>query len=89
MVERNDCATVLRATEIQQRHQLSFWDALIVAAAAQGGAEMLLSEVLNPGQVIAGVRTVNPFSMDDPDVRALLGNRVEEPGAAGYEKDKE
>ncbi len=79
-VERNDCDTVLRAAEIQQRHQLSFWDALIVAAAAQGAAETLLSEDLNSGQVIAGVRIVNPFRTNDPDVCALLGHATGESG---------
>lgn len=54
--------TVLRATELMELAQLSFWDALIVAAAEEAGAQTLLSEDLNGGQVIAGVRVVNPFS---------------------------
>ena len=85
-VEQTGCDTVLHATELQERYALSFWDALIVAAAAQGGADTLLSEDLNAGQVIAGVRVVNPFADDDPAVRALLGVGVgvSEPAAAGY-----
>jgi predicted nucleic acid-binding protein len=80
-VEQNGCDTVLHATQIQDRHQLSFWDALIIAAAAQGGADMLLSEDLSPGQIIAGVCVVNPFAPDDPRIRALLDTGVGE--AAG------
>ncbi len=53
--------TVLHASEIQQRNTLSFWDAMILAAAVQGNVEILLSEDLNPGQVIEGVRVENPF----------------------------
>lgn len=40
---------------------LSFWDAMIAAAAAAGGCAELLTEDLNAGQTIAGVRIVNPF----------------------------
>jgi len=51
-----------RALEIQQRFQLSFWDANIVAAAQQSGAKELWTEDLNDGQDYGGVRVVNPFS---------------------------
>lgn len=41
--------------------QLSFWDALVVVAAARVGAAVLYSEDLNDGQEILGVRICNPF----------------------------
>jgi predicted nucleic acid-binding protein len=53
--------TVLRATELSEAAGIDFWDALIVAAAEQSGAETLYSEDLNDGQLIAGVRVVNPL----------------------------
>jgi len=56
--------TVLRATDIVELAQISFWDALIVAAAEQVGAAQLLSEDLNDGQLIAGIRIVNPLLAD-------------------------
>lgn len=59
--EPTTAETVLRATDIAELVQISFWDALIVAAAEQVGAEQLLSEDLNDGQEIAGVRIVNPL----------------------------
>lgn len=40
---------------------ISFWDALIVAAAAASGCAIVYSEDLNPGQTIQGVRIENPF----------------------------
>lgn len=40
---------------------LSFWDALIVIAAVRSGATTLYTEDLNHGQVVRGVRIVNPF----------------------------
>ena len=48
-----DCSVVNR---------LSFWDALIVAAAASAGCGILCSEDLNAGQAIQGVHIENPFS---------------------------
>ncbi len=41
--------------------QLNFWDALILESAASAGCSTLYSEDLNHGQVIRGVKVVNPF----------------------------
>jgi len=53
--------TILRASEIEERYRLSFWDALIVAAAARCGAATILSEDMNAGQSIEGILIENPF----------------------------
>jgi predicted nucleic acid-binding protein len=53
--------TVVRATQIMELARLSFWDALIVASAAEAGAATLLTEDMSHGQIIAGVRIENPF----------------------------
>jgi predicted nucleic acid-binding protein len=55
------CADLNLALRIEDEARLSFWDALIVAAAAKAGAESILSEDLNAGQAIAGIRIKNPF----------------------------
>jgi predicted nucleic acid-binding protein len=60
-VEVNTVTTVLLASEYQERNRLSFWDSMIVAAAVQGGAAILLTEDLNAGQLIEGVEVRNPF----------------------------
>lgn len=60
-IERNGAHSILRASEIQERYRLSFWDSLIVAAAASAGAGILYTEDLNHGQVIDGIEVVNPF----------------------------
>jgi predicted nucleic acid-binding protein len=41
---------------------ISYWDALIVAAAARSGAATLLTEDLGDGEEMLGVRIVNPFA---------------------------
>lgn len=60
-VAQNSPTSILRASEIEERYQLSFWDALIVCAAAEAGATRILTEDLNHGQHIEGIRIVNPF----------------------------
>lgn len=47
--------------QIQERFQISLWDAMIVAAAQRSGANILLSEDLNHGQDYGGVVVENPF----------------------------
>jgi predicted nucleic acid-binding protein len=42
-------------------NQISFWDSLILATAASSGCSTVLSEDLNPGQIILGVKVHNPF----------------------------
>jgi predicted nucleic acid-binding protein len=51
------------AFRIEDESRKGFWDALILAAAAKSGAMRLLSEDLNPGQKIAGLRIENPFAV--------------------------
>jgi predicted nucleic acid-binding protein len=41
--------------------QLSYWDALIVAAAERGGCDRLLTEDLQHGQRLGALTVVNPF----------------------------
>ncbi len=54
-------ALIYEAIDCAILNQLSFWDALILAAAASAGCTTVLSEDLNPSQAILGVRIQNPF----------------------------
>lgn len=49
------------AVDNELRHQISFWDALILAAADSGGATVLYTEDLNDGQQYGRVSVRNPF----------------------------
>jgi predicted nucleic acid-binding protein len=49
------------ALQIRGRHQLSYWDSAIIAAALELGCHTVYSEDLNHGQSYAGVRVINPF----------------------------
>ena len=52
---------ILAAIDLHRLHQLSFWDALVVSCAAASGCRRVLTEDLQHGQVLAGVRIENPF----------------------------
>jgi predicted nucleic acid-binding protein len=56
-----DFQSVRRAIDLSVNSKLSFWDALIVVAAGLSGAKILYTEDLQHGQVLLGVRIVNPF----------------------------
>jgi predicted nucleic acid-binding protein len=49
------------ATKIQERFQISYWDAAIIAAAKRLNCATLYSEDLSDGQDYDGVRVINPF----------------------------
>ena len=49
------------AIDLHVLHGISFYDALIVQAAATGGCQRVLSEGMQHGALIAGVRIENPF----------------------------
>ncbi len=60
-VVTNSPASILKALDIEMRHKISFWDALIVQAAEDAGATILYSEDLADGQRYGTIRVVNPL----------------------------
>jgi predicted nucleic acid-binding protein len=55
------CPFFTPASKIGENYQLSFWDGLIVAAAYSKNAAIILTEDMNHGQIIEGIRIENPF----------------------------
>ena len=56
-----DTERILAAIHWSRKLRLPFWDALIIEAALAGGAERLLTEDMQHGQIIEGLRIENPF----------------------------
>jgi predicted nucleic acid-binding protein len=56
-----DAALLERGWKLQDRYRLSYWDALIVAAAKVALCRYLLTEDLQSGQQLDGIEVVNPF----------------------------
>jgi predicted nucleic acid-binding protein len=52
---------VLHALRVQDRHRISFWDAMIIASAVQLGCTTLWSEDLSAGKVYDQLTVLRPF----------------------------
>jgi predicted nucleic acid-binding protein len=55
-------AVIHEAMELVTTHRLGFWDAVMLAGAAQAGCRLLLSEDMQDGFIWRGVTVRNPFS---------------------------
>lgn len=60
----NSGESIMEALDLEERHRISFWDALVIHAAQAAGAEILYSEDLSDGQTYGSVRAVNPFKQE-------------------------
>ena len=57
-----DLAILERGWLLQERYSLSWWDALIVAAAQSCACSVVLTEDLQHNQMLGGVRVIDPFA---------------------------
>lgn len=53
---------ILAGSKLARRHQIHFWDAMILQGAIVLGADVIWSEDLNAGQLYQGIPVRNPFS---------------------------
>ena len=54
--------TIIRAgLDLHQTRSVSFYDAIVLASAQTAGCSVLLSEDMNAGELVGGVRVENPF----------------------------
>jgi predicted nucleic acid-binding protein len=65
---RVDGPVVEGAWALEDRHSLSWWDALVVSAAQMAGCGYLLSDDLQDGQAFDGVTVVDPFLHAPQDI---------------------
>jgi predicted nucleic acid-binding protein len=56
-----DQEMILAAIDLHRLHSFSFWDGLVIQAAASAGCARILTEDLQHGRTIDGVRIENPF----------------------------
>ena len=59
-----DARTTAKAWAVQDEAGLAWWDALLVAAALMAGCKLFISEDMQDGQSISGMKVVNPFRPD-------------------------
>lgn len=58
---RIDLLMIVNASELEEKHQLPFWDALIIEAARRVGATRLVTEDIPSSLTIEGIAIENPF----------------------------
>ncbi|HEY7388731.1 MAG TPA: PIN domain-containing protein [Bryobacteraceae bacterium] len=64
---------MVNATDLASDHGLSIWDSVVLAASAEAGCRLLLSEDLQEGFTWRGVTVTNPFApMIHPLLKSLL-----------------
>jgi len=61
---------ITSAIQNEDRYKISFWDALILAAAESGGAGVMYTEDLNDGQQYGTVLVRNPFRSGEIELPA-------------------
>jgi predicted nucleic acid-binding protein len=67
-VVQNGSTIIERGIDISIISQISFWDALLIASAESSNCVELMTEDLNDGQIINGVKIKNPFTVVRPNV---------------------
>ena len=67
-----DLAILERAWLVQDHHLVSWWDALIIAAAQTCECKVLLTEDLQHGHEFDSVRVLNPFASPDRTPEEVL-----------------
>jgi len=65
-----DDTVMRRAREIERRHRLSWWDAMVVAAAQLQDCALLLTEDLHDGAAYGSVTVRSPFTLAVDEPRA-------------------
>ena len=60
-IQEMTMAILRAALEISAAYRFSYWDSAIIAAAQALGCRALYTEDMSDGQIVGGVRIVNPF----------------------------
>jgi predicted nucleic acid-binding protein len=64
-VQAADVGDLSAALEAVRAHRMAFWDAMLWASAQRAGVRHMLTEDLQDGLALQGVRFVNPFKREN------------------------
>lgn len=68
-------AIINKASELARIHRLQLWDCVICAASIAAGAKVLLTEDMQDGRMLEGLRLINPFAAENKEVvETVFGN---------------
>ena len=65
-------AIINKASELADAHRLQLWDCVVCAASIQAGAKVLMTEDMQDGRTIDGLRLLNPFAAANAEAVAAL-----------------
>ena len=77
-IAETSAAVMVNATDLASDHGLTIWDSVVLAASAEAGCRLLLSEDLQEGFTWRGVTVTNPFAQA---LHPLLAALLTVPGA--------
>jgi|SRR4051812_6716392 predicted nucleic acid-binding protein len=64
------------ASTLARAHRMQLWDCVVCAASTRAGAKTLLTEDMQDGRTLDGLRLINPFAAANTEaVEALLARR--------------
>lgn len=65
-------AVIDRAGELAREHRIQLWDCVICMACVDAGAKVLMTEDMQDGRVVEGLRLMNPFAAANERAVAAL-----------------
>jgi predicted nucleic acid-binding protein len=66
-------AIINKASELARAHHLQLWDGVVCAASIDAGAKVLMTEDMQDGRIVDGLRLINPFTAANAEaIEALL-----------------
>jgi predicted nucleic acid-binding protein len=65
-------AVVDTACALARTHRMQLWDCVVCAASARAGAKVLLTEDMQDGRILDGLRLINPFAVSNAEAIETL-----------------
>ena len=67
-------AVVNKAAALARAHRMQLWDCVVCAASLDAGAKVLMTEDMQDGRIIDGLRVINPFAAANAEaIETVLG----------------
>jgi predicted nucleic acid-binding protein len=68
-------AVINKASEWARAHRMQLWDCVVCAASIDAGAKVLMTEDMQDGRIIDGLRLINPFAAANAEaIEGLLSD---------------
>jgi len=67
-------AVINKASALARAHRMQLWDCVVCAASLDAGAKVLMTEDMQDGRIIDGLRVINPFAAANAEaIETVLG----------------